>query len=69
MHYYVTELLQEAKIFKEYANKKQIDVNDIKLAIQSKSYNSFTRPLPMSIQNQIANTKNNIQINKNEEQS
>lgn len=22
MHYYVTELLQEAKIFKEYANKR-----------------------------------------------
>jgi len=33
MNYYVTELLQEAKIFKEYAGKKQIDVNDVKLAI------------------------------------
>ncbi len=49
MHYYVVELVQEAKIYKDYANKKSIDVNDVKLAIQSKSYNCFTRPLPMSI--------------------
>lgn len=33
MHYYVVELVQEAKIYKEYANKKSIDVNDVKLAI------------------------------------
>ena len=49
MHYYVTELLHEAKIFKEYASKKQLDLNDVKLAIASKSYNSFTRPLPLSV--------------------
>ncbi|CDW79513.1 transcription initiation factor tfiid subunit 9-like [Stylonychia lemnae] len=67
MNYYVTELLQEAKIFKEYAGKKQIDVNDVKLAIQSKNYNSFTRPLPMSILKQIANDKNNLQLSKSED--
>ena len=58
MHYYVTEILQEAKIFKEYAGKKQIDVNDVKLAINSKSYNSFTRPLSISAIKQIATEKN-----------
>jgi histone H3/H4 len=60
MHYYVTELLQEAKIFKEYAGKKTIDVNDVKLAISSKGYNSFTRPLPLSIVKGIAFDKNHI---------
>lgn len=64
MHYYVVELVQEAKIYKEYAGKKQIDVNDVKLAIQSKSYNSFTRPLPMSIVKQIAQDKNCIPLPK-----
>ena len=58
MHYYVTEMLNEAKIFKEYAGKKQIDVNDVKLAISSKAYNSFTRPLPLSVIKQIAAEKN-----------
>lgn len=58
MHYYTTEILQEAKIYKEYAclssniseyKKQQLDVNDVKLAIASKSYQSFSRPLPVSI--------------------
>ena len=47
MHYYTTEILQEAKIFKEYAGmaanssdykKQSLDVNDVKLAIASKAY-------------------------------
>jgi hypothetical protein len=47
MHYYTTEILQEADIFKQYARlsanqndykKKTIDVNDVKLAIASKAY-------------------------------
>ncbi len=59
MHYYVTEMLQESKVYKEYAGKKQIDVNDVKLAISSKAYNSFTRPLPISVIKQIASEKNN----------
>ena len=34
MHYYVTELLQESKVFKDYSQaKRQLDVNDVKLAI------------------------------------
>ena len=58
MHYYTTEILQEAKVFKEYAGlsanqanckKQQVDVNDVKIAIESKSYQSFTRPLPVSV--------------------
>ena len=48
MHYYSTELISEAKIYRDYAKKKTIDVNDVRLAIQAKQYNSFTRPLPIS---------------------
>jgi hypothetical protein len=58
MNYYTTEILQEAKIFREYAGlsssvqdykNKHVDVNDVKLAISSKAYQSFTRPLPVSV--------------------
>ena len=49
MHYYVTETVQEAKQFKEYAGKERIDVGDMRLAISGKNYDSFTRPLPVSI--------------------
>jgi hypothetical protein len=59
MHYYVTELLQEAKVFKDYSQaKRQLDVNDVKLAIQSKAYNSFSRPLPLSVMKQMLAEKN-----------
>jgi transcription initiation factor TFIID subunit 9B len=58
MHYYTTELLSEAKLYRDYAKKKNIDVNDVRLAIQARSYNSFTRPLPISFMKAIAADKN-----------
>jgi hypothetical protein len=76
MHYYTTEILQEAKVFKEYAGlsanqsnckKQQLDVNDVKIAIESKSYQSFTRPLPVSVLKQIAQEKNAIDLPKFED--
>ena len=78
MHYYTAEILQEAKIYKEYAGlsgsqsdykKQSIDVNDVKLAIASKAYQSFTRPLPISILKTIALEKNSIELPKLEEPS
>jgi transcription initiation factor TFIID subunit 9B len=67
-HYYSTEVLTEAKIFKEYAgNKNTIDVNDVRLAITSKSYNTFTRPLPITYMKKIAQEKNNIALPKIDE--
>jgi hypothetical protein len=35
-------------------------VNDVKLAISTKAYQSFTRPLPVSILKQIAQEKNSV---------
>ena len=59
MHYYTTEILSEAKIFKDYhGTKSGIDVKDIQLAIASKSFNSFTRPLPISTMKTISYEKN-----------
>lgn len=76
MNYYTTEILQEAKIFREYAGlsnnvsdykKQNVDVNDVKLAISSKAYQSFTRPLPVSVLKQIASEKNAMEIPKFED--
>lgn len=33
---YVSDLLEDSKVYSDYANKKQIDVEDVKLAIQMK---------------------------------
>jgi hypothetical protein len=48
MHYYITETVQEARLYKDYAQKTKIDVADMRLAIASKNYDCFKRPLPIS---------------------
>jgi hypothetical protein len=48
MNYYISETVQEAKIYRNYAEKSKIDVADMRLAIGSKNYATFSRPLPMT---------------------
>lgn len=54
MNYYISETMVEAKTYRDYAKKSAMDVSDIRLAIASKSCDSFTRPLPMSTIKQVA---------------
>lgn len=54
MNFYVSETMLEAKTYRDYAKKPAIDVADIRLAIASKSCDSFTRPMPMSTIKQVA---------------
>ena len=58
MHYYVTETIQEAKQYRDYAQKPSIDVADMRLAISNQNYMSFTRPLPITTVKQVAEQKN-----------
>ena len=58
MHYYVTETLSDAKVYRDYAQKPAIDVADMRLSISSQNYDSFTRPLPISTVKQVADEKN-----------
>jgi hypothetical protein len=58
MNYYVSETVQEARSYRDYAKKQAIDVADVRLAIASRSCDSFTRPLPMSTVKQVASQKN-----------
>ena len=62
MHYYVTETVQDAKLYKEHAGKEKVDVGDMRLAIASKNYDSFTRPLPVSTVKQVADEKNKVPL-------
>jgi len=45
INYYISETLQEAKTYRDYANKSKIDVADMRLAISSRNYESFVRPI------------------------
>jgi hypothetical protein len=58
MHYYVTETVQEAKLYRDYAAKTKIDVADMRLAIASKNYDCFKRPLPIATIKHVADNKN-----------
>ena len=64
MHYYITETIQEAKVYRDYANKSTIDVSDMRLAITDKNYDSFTRPLPISSIKQVADEKNQQKLHE-----
>lgn len=58
MNYYISETIQEAKSYRDYSKKTDIDVADIRLAIASKSFDSFTRPQPMTTIKEVARKVN-----------
>ena len=46
---YVTDVLDDAKIYSSHAGKKDIDSDDIKLAVECKLDHSFTSPPPKHV--------------------
>ncbi|KAK3586641.1 hypothetical protein CHS0354_024247 [Potamilus streckersoni] len=59
---YVTDVLDDAKVYSNHANKKIIDVDDVKLAVQCRMDHSFTSPPPRDLLMEIARHKNNQQL-------
>lgn len=59
---YVTDILDDAKIYSQHANKKSLDVEDVKLAIQCQLDHSFTTPPPRDLLMEIARHKNNSSL-------
>ncbi|KAK2155710.1 hypothetical protein LSH36_233g06043 [Paralvinella palmiformis] len=55
---YVTDILDDAKVYSAHANKKNIDTEDVRLAIQCKLDHSFTTPPPRDLLMDIARHKN-----------
>lgn len=46
---YVTDVLEDAKVYCNHANKKSLDAEDIKLAVQCRMDHSFTSPPPRDV--------------------
>ena len=46
---YITNVLEDAKVYSEHAKKKEIDVSDVQLAIEAKMDHSFTPPPPREV--------------------
>lgn len=46
---YVTDVLDDAKVYSNHAYRKSIDADDIKLAVQMKMDHSFTTPPPKDV--------------------
>ena len=46
---YVTTVLEDAKVYSEHAQKKEVDVSDVKLAVETRIDHSFTSPPPKEV--------------------
>ena len=46
---YVTTVLEDAKVYSEHAQKKEVDVSDVKLAVETRVDHSFTSPPPKEV--------------------
>jgi transcription initiation factor TFIID subunit 9 len=55
---YVSDILEDAKVYSQHANKKNIDSDDVKLAVQCKLDHAFTNPPPRDLLLDIARHKN-----------
>ncbi|KAM0677232.1 Transcription initiation factor TFIID subunit 9 [Binucleata daphniae] len=55
---YTTEVLQDAQIYAEYCDRKNIIAADVKLALQTKIGKHFVTPPPRQYMNEIASTVN-----------
>ena len=51
---YITNVLEDARVYSEHAKKKEIDVSDVQLAIEAKMDHSFTPPPPREVSTTIS---------------
>lgn len=59
---YSTEILQEAQLYAEHANSKQLRVEDLQLAVEAKSLHQFTYPPDREAMEEIAGSVNSIPL-------
>ncbi|GBG65720.1 hypothetical protein CBR_g52315 [Chara braunii] len=62
MHRYITDVLTDARVYSEHASKSAIDVDDVRLAIQSRVNFSFTQPPPREVLLELAKARNSIPL-------
>lgn len=61
---YVVDVLTDAQVYSEHAGKPAIDVDDVKLAIQSQVNFSFSQPPPREVLLELAQNRNKIPLPK-----
>jgi transcription initiation factor TFIID subunit 9B len=62
MHRYVREVLEDAAIYANHAGKTGLDLDDVRLAIQSRVNYSFTQPPPREFLIELAHGKNAVPL-------
>jgi len=55
---YVTNILEDARVYCSHAKKKNIDLDDVKLAVQMQLDQNYTTPPPRDLLAEIARTRN-----------
>ncbi|CDS08723.1 hypothetical protein LRAMOSA10084 [Lichtheimia ramosa] len=61
-HRYTSDVLQDALVYAEHANKNDLDLDDVQLAIQGRVNHSFTNPPPKELLLELAEEKNKIPL-------
>lgn len=46
---YITGVLEDARVYSGHAGKKELDVSDVRLAVQTRVDHSFTTPPPRDV--------------------
>lgn len=59
---YVTNILEDSRVYSQHAKKKSIDIDDVKLSVQLQADQSFTSPPPREALLELARAKNAIQL-------
>lgn len=59
---YVTKVLEDAKMYSAHARKRNIDLDDVKLAVQVMCEQTVTSPPTRDVLLELAQAKNNTQL-------
>ncbi|EKX49019.1 hypothetical protein GUITHDRAFT_162218 [Guillardia theta CCMP2712] len=59
---YMTDVLKDATVYQEHAQKTDLDLDDVRLAIQTKLNGQFSQPPPREFMIDIAKAKNAIPL-------
>ncbi|XP_057301533.1 transcription initiation factor TFIID subunit 9B-like [Hydractinia symbiolongicarpus] len=59
---YITDVVEDARVYSFHANRKNVNIDDIKLAVSQKLDHSFTSPPPREFLLDIARSKNSLPL-------
>lgn len=62
IHRYTTEVLEDAQLYASHAEKSDVDLEDVRLAIQSRVNLSFTNPPPRELLMELAQKRNGMPL-------